>query len=490
LKQISIRDTIMMCQRVIEEAAMAQPESVNPMDDVNLFISHKKDDYQAAEDIRDTLTGRSGRLRVHLFEDSLAGTNIEGWIKEHLADSEILLFLYNDPSADWNWCFVEIGKYTELPAPRNVICICSEHISWPAPLQGIQNVRADSKELVAKFLDPFYRSNKFYAPKNSLNENITDDQLTRIAEKIVLLMQPRELKPYYYSERFLLTIDDVTSAKDLGIPEDAHIQVHGQKSDIFDLHTPNFDWKTLMSRVPGGEQSSWAKEMHRAVKAVAGDFGIPVQTTTIRSSVGGDIFRPILYRVDRLNGVPRDFHILFVKELSPNGVGGPGLLGTMFNLMRFANRYRYEVVRPALERIAGLVEEERETFLVRIQERIRAVEDDAERNNLFGRSDIIAGFDGASDPDGATMVEELLKEWDQVRPVVQQALSTKSMEMLTAELRSSDRIFGELLRLGAARYSELVSAQEDARMQQAGRQGRSHRSATRRRAGGRRTAPE
>jgi hypothetical protein len=159
---------------IVEEAAMA--DATNPMDDVHLFISHKKDDHRAAEDIRHTLTGRSGRLQVRLFEDSLAGAGIEEWIKEHLAASEILLFLYNDSSADWNWCFVEIGKYTELPPPRNVICICSEHIAWPAPLQGIQNVRAEPRDLVNKFLDPFYRSNKFYAPKNSLNENITDDQ--------------------------------------------------------------------------------------------------------------------------------------------------------------------------------------------------------------------------------------------------------------------------------------------------------------------------
>jgi hypothetical protein len=46
---------------IVEEAAMA--DATNPIDDVHLFISHKKDDHRAAEDIRDTLTSRSGRLQ-------------------------------------------------------------------------------------------------------------------------------------------------------------------------------------------------------------------------------------------------------------------------------------------------------------------------------------------------------------------------------------------------------------------------------------------
>jgi hypothetical protein len=287
-------------------------------------------------------------------------------------------------------------------------------------------------------------------------------------------MQPKELRPYYYSERFLLTVDDIDAAKDGGIPADARIRVHGERSDIFDLHAPSFEWQTLMSRVPGGEDSTWAREMHRAVKAVAGNFGIPVQTTTIRSSIDGDIFRPILYRVDRLNGVPRDFHILFVKELSPNGVGGPAPLGTMFNLLKFANRYRYEVIRPALERAVGLAEEETEAFLVRIHERTRAVEEDADRNHLFVRADLVAGFGGAG-CGAARAIEELLDEWDRVRPLLQQALSAKKIEILTTELKAGDRIFGELLRLGAARYSELIGAQGSLRQSQAAGAGRRHR---------------
>jgi TIR domain len=234
--------------------------SVNPMDDVHLFISHKKEDQECAEEIRNTLIGRSGRLKVHIFEDAPAGSHIEEWIKEHLSHSEILLFRYNDSSANWNWCFVEIGKYTELPAPRNVICICSESISWPTPLQSIQNVRAEPREVVSKFLDPLYRSAKFYEPKAPLNESITDDQLYRIAEKIVMLMEPKEIKPYYYSERFLLRIEDIEKARTNGIPDEARIQVHGERSEIFDLHTSSFDWRTLMSRVAGGEGSAWATE--------------------------------------------------------------------------------------------------------------------------------------------------------------------------------------------------------------------------------------
>ena len=72
---------------------MDQKSSANPMDDVHLFVSHKKEDQQCAEEIRNTLMGRSGRLKVHLFEDSLAGVDIDEWIKEHLSSSEILLFI-------------------------------------------------------------------------------------------------------------------------------------------------------------------------------------------------------------------------------------------------------------------------------------------------------------------------------------------------------------------------------------------------------------
>ena len=463
---------------------MDQKSSVNLMDDVHLFISHKKEDQQCAEEIRNTLMGRTGRLKVHLFEDSLAGVDIDEWIKEHLSSSEILLFIYNDSMADWSWCFVEIGKYTELPPPRNVICICSETISWPAPLQGIQNVRAEAREIVIKFLDPLYRSDRFYYPKSALNESITDDQLQRIAEKIVLLMEPKEIKPNYYSERFLLRIDDIEKAKTGGIPDDARIQVNGDKSEIFDLHKSEFDWRTLMSRVPGGDTSSWARELNKAIKSVADNFSIPVQTITIRSSLGGDIFRPILYRVDRVNGLPRDFHILFVKELSPNGVGGPGALGIMFNLLRFANRYRYEVVRPALDRIDGLAEEEKEAFFVRIHERIRAVEEDAERHNLFAKDEIVRALEIDGDEGKRGDVQSLMDEWARVRALLHDSVAARNREIVAAELKAGDRIFGSLLEIGASRYSELIGADEAARRVK--REGRGRPGPTARHAPGRR----
>ncbi|MCE3223073.1 MAG: hypothetical protein K0S58_1253, partial [Nitrospira sp.] len=73
---------------------------------LTIFISHKHDDAVAAMAVKDNI-GRYSGDQIDIFLSSTdipAGTEWLPFIREKLAQSNLLLLLFTDSTKAWDWC--------------------------------------------------------------------------------------------------------------------------------------------------------------------------------------------------------------------------------------------------------------------------------------------------------------------------------------------------------------------------------------------------
>ena len=105
-------------------------------DTLNIFISHKHEYETAAKTIKGILSKLGGRsVKCFLSEEITPGDDWYKWIGDRLAESNVLLLLFTEPSASWDWCLYEAGLFQSIGGNdfRRVICLHSPQSDPPRP---------------------------------------------------------------------------------------------------------------------------------------------------------------------------------------------------------------------------------------------------------------------------------------------------------------------------------------------------------------------
>ena len=72
-------------------------------DTLNIFISHKDEYETAARTIKGILSRLGGNsVKCFISEEIPAGDDWYQWIGDRLAESNVLLLLFTEPSASWD----------------------------------------------------------------------------------------------------------------------------------------------------------------------------------------------------------------------------------------------------------------------------------------------------------------------------------------------------------------------------------------------------
>ncbi len=129
---------------------------------LNIFVSHRHEDYPAAATLRDQLQERSGAGTTYfLSEEIRAGARWREELLEALNNSDWFILLFTDPSRDWDWCLFEAGLFQariDEPGPhqkqKRLICLHHPRVLRPDPLGDYQSVAADKND-TAKLLHEF-----------------------------------------------------------------------------------------------------------------------------------------------------------------------------------------------------------------------------------------------------------------------------------------------------------------------------------------------
>ena len=151
---------------------------------IKIFISHRHDDSNLADIFRTHLnkwTRRDAKIVQtsdpgHSFR---IGEPLTNELQNAINSSDLILFLYTVPDADWSYCSYEMGLAKNIPQTR-IVVIQFGGIA-PAPLEEL--VRVDYNENgIRAFADQFHREDTFFPRRNKpYAANLGDDDIYELS---------------------------------------------------------------------------------------------------------------------------------------------------------------------------------------------------------------------------------------------------------------------------------------------------------------------
>ena len=277
---------------------------------VKIFVSKKEDDAARAEKLRDVLAVPLGEAgQIVMSQDIPDGTPWRQWIREQLRDTDVLVFLFADPSRAWEWCLFEIGLFIKLEQEEQkpIVCIHPANQQPPDPIGDLQAVPADQGNLVS-FLRSLFDGTLTEAP---LNRTLAKDdkKLANIADDLLEAWNDDfGLEDRVYYARYLSLIFERQALADEALPD--VIEVIGDQAslEIFKL-VPRADGKTrvwtdfedyLRKAVEeaGEDPDRAVAELVEAIEAACREEVVPPATFKLRCLTTKKLYRPVIYRRD------------------------------------------------------------------------------------------------------------------------------------------------------------------------------------------------
>ena len=133
----------------------------------SLFLSHRHDDRQIADVLREFVKDRSGG-RVEVYQSSSveagaprAGRELQRELVERLWTASVVVLVYTSSEEDWSYCMWECGVATQPHTPANVVVFqCGSN----APAVYGQTVRVNARNTtdLQRFANDFLTSHDFF----------------------------------------------------------------------------------------------------------------------------------------------------------------------------------------------------------------------------------------------------------------------------------------------------------------------------------------
>ncbi len=157
-----------------------------------LFISHRHDDREIADVVRDFITFRSGG-DVEVYQTSSAdaqapkiGRNVNRELMKALWKTEVLILIYTGQERDWDYCMWECGVATHSGSEdTNVIVLqCGRQLPRVFADQVAVDIRDPDK--VRRFVNAFLTDPGFFAGRNQpvTRFNSNDANVERAAKSL------------------------------------------------------------------------------------------------------------------------------------------------------------------------------------------------------------------------------------------------------------------------------------------------------------------
>lgn len=436
-------------------------------DKVHIFVSHKSEDKKIALEIKKQLCRYAAdRIEVYCSEEIEPGDDWLTWIKTKVCKSNLLLLLFTDPSASWDWCLFEAGLFLDLTGDKfkRVVCLHHPNTDPPKPLMNLQTLPAE-EELLIEFLKLFYGGTELMGLNTVINEVHAndEDEINRQAKKIIKLFAPANYSRWYPLRRLVLSLPKSNLVKELKdtktIPDGAAVDepTGYMLADVFGL-LPTEDgrtWEELKQQSEKRGDTYWIDELGQAMAAAEERTSSIRLTQTFRAAKGGMIFRPVLYRVDFDDKTPFRYHVLFNEETTPANVAGEGALDQLFNLLRMCHRFRKEVLGSYKGKLAVLSGESSPGIICdRLKDVIEIIEYESRALGFLDKDKLQTFFDKNSDKE---KIAEFLRNWDEEnRAPFIDALEARDLVMIEGFLEQFEIMNRDFMAFCSKHYARLV----------------------------------
>ena len=439
----------------------ARVVSTETGDLVRIFISHKAEDAALARSIKKIMEGyAAGRLVFHISEEIPKGTDWYRWIKDRLIESRMLLLLFTDSTAPWDWCLYEAGLFTQWDDDtRRIICLHTGR-EPPAPLKHLQSVPALGEE-IALFLRQLLVETQLTRLESPLNASLASNpaELKRAAEKIAKAMRRETVRQEYFTKYILINVERPVRLAAEGIPDDAVIASDAESLSLFNKKMGKWTWGDLVGSRKEGPDRRWISELNRAVSQASSRSLVGPILATLRVRQTGRSYRPILHRVATKSDGSQEFTVIFAEDVSWQLTGIRGALSILLVALIVIVRFRFEVIerygRRTIEQHDRMPEK---AVCLEIKQNIVNIELEAESHGLLDLATLIDAFEAEQD---RIAVKALFDSWHALRQNLLQVLehgSLKDIAPFFDKLRQRNRQFFELV---TRRHYQLASQQTD-----------------------------
>jgi hypothetical protein len=425
------------------------------MDGLQIFVSYKSTDFEKATALEKIIRRYTDGAEFKIAKNMTSGEDWSHWIRNNLKISDILLLLYTDPTAEWDWCLYEAGLFTPLDAEeyRRVICLYAADSEPPRPLKLLQGVPA-TKDDIKTFLGTLLKTNEYAPNRQPLRSDLDDDALDAPAAEIAALFSPtvRQVVPLIPSLSVLIPHEETIQDDDL--PAGACVQLHAGAGEIIaNLLLEQTTWSALRQAVPRQEGTFWLDELARAARAVAhGQKPEPI-SSTFRAARSGHIYRPVILRVGLIGERPFNFVVGLVPEYEPESEFIGDESGRVFHLIRIANRFRWEVIEPFTRRAARLHNaDEREVYCTQLRESVALIEAASERFGYLDEDNVVRAF---QEPGDVKLVKDLYKLWYSAREKLFDGIVTSDVEAIAEQLQVLKKANRKFMAMATRRYASL-----------------------------------
>lgn len=288
----------------------------------DIFLSHRIEDRTIALYMRGAISFLSDfKLRVHVCEEIPGGKDWRRWINDKISISKILIFLYTQEIADWQWCLYEIGLFQGRRLSNrevnnnHMICIKNPDIKPPSPIENFQAYNADEKGFKNFFEDLLVRG--IFTDEIPYIDYISETEKYRrlqgAARDLTSLFSLPKIENEYYIRRLVFELDKQIADSTTVEIDDAVIS--GDQvtmEEILDLPSSTVGWRQLYEQFQG--RSSWLDEIRNALESLK--VGRRVQASlTPFANFRGEWFTPIITRIQKKRSTVEGKTLVVPKSL-------------------------------------------------------------------------------------------------------------------------------------------------------------------------------
>ena len=266
----------------------------------------------------------------------------------------MLLLLFTDPSATWDWCLYEAGLFTRLNRSegeqnRRVLCLHNPKTDPPPQLRHLQTVKVDP-ECMKEFLIQLFGTTKLTGLEKPINSAFAknDKLLTQVANDLCAVIAPINPERRYYHPSLTMRVKSPSSLQSGQIPAETVIDSDRASLELFGLdeRPPGRDhwtWGELQRNVQRAEDQEWVEELRRTLSAASQGRAIePIQAAFQAKS--GKLYRPMLRRRDLERDGSMRFSVVWVEQFCEALAYVPERLGTLLTGLTMATRFRWRII--------------------------------------------------------------------------------------------------------------------------------------------------
>ncbi len=290
--------------------------------EVHVFISHKHEDQGIAELLNQRLElYGDGRVSCFISERIAPSADWFEKIRENLANSDVLILLFTATHASWDWPLYEVGLATNLDdeTPCKIVCFHPPDASPPDPIKFAQSVRAD-RDGIDDFLYKFFCTPEITGCDPPINQKLADDRpiLADLAKQVAKGF--KSVQPWEnYFTNFLWIVVSEGQMEGEQVPDSAWIDPKSEGLSAFGLapKPPGKDhwvWSDLLEKANRPEDAVWIRELGERFFWASKGENLKSMTERFVSPANGQVFRPLVHRVDLRSDSSMLFEVILVEE--------------------------------------------------------------------------------------------------------------------------------------------------------------------------------